>query len=147
MTETTNIFAFRQPFTVDDPLTDILRAGARELLARAVEIEVDTFLASTSELTLPDGRARLVRHGYGPARQIQTGIGPVEVARPKVRDRSGCGANRIPSARRSCRCGRGGPRAWMPCCRCSTCAASRPATSRTRCRRCLAKTRRTCHRR
>ncbi|MCP3440959.1 IS256 family transposase [Bradyrhizobium sp. CCGUVB14] len=95
MTETTNVFAFRQPFTVDDPLTDILRAGARELLARAVEIEVDTFLASTSELTLPDGRARLVRHGYGPARQIQTGIGPVEVARPKVRDRGACGANRI----------------------------------------------------
>ena len=95
MTETTNVLAFRQPSTVDDPLTDILRAGARELLARAVEIEVDTFLASTSELTLPDGRARLVRHGYGPARQIQTGIGPVEVARPKVRDRGACGANRI----------------------------------------------------
>ncbi|MCP3441036.1 IS256 family transposase [Bradyrhizobium sp. CCGUVB14] len=95
MTETTNVLAFRQPSTVDDPLTDILRAGARELLARAIEIEVDTFLASTSELTLPDGRARLVRHGYGPARQIQTGIGPVEVARPKVRDRGACGANRI----------------------------------------------------
>jgi putative transposase len=95
MTETTNVLAFRQPSTVDDPLTDILRAGARELLARAIEIEVDTFLASTSELTLPDGRARLVRHGYGPARQIQTGIGPVEVARPKVRDRGASGANRI----------------------------------------------------
>ena len=95
MTETTNVLAFRQPSTVDDPLTDILRAGARELLARAIEIEVDTFLASTSDLTLPDGRARLVRHGYGPARQIQTGIGPVEVARPKVRDRGASGANRI----------------------------------------------------
>lgn len=95
MTETTNLLAFRQPSTVDDPLTDVLRAGARELLARAIEIEVDTFLASTSELTLPDGRARLVRHGYGPARQIQTGIGPVEVARPKVRDRGASGANRI----------------------------------------------------
>jgi putative transposase len=95
MTETTNVLAFRQSSTVDDPLTDILRAGARDLLARAIEIEVDTFLAGTSELTLPDGRARLVRHGYGPARQIQTGIGPVEVARPKVRDRGASGANRI----------------------------------------------------
>jgi len=95
MTETTNVLAFRQPSTVDDPLTDILRAGARELLARAIEIEVNTFLASTSDLTLPDGRARLVRHGYGPARQIQTGIGPVEVARPKVRDRGASGSNRI----------------------------------------------------
>lgn len=95
MNETINVLAFRQPSTVDDPLTDILRAGARDLLARAIELEVDAFLAGTSELTLPDGRARLVRHGYGPARQIQTGIGPVEVARPKVRDRGACGSNRI----------------------------------------------------
>ena len=95
MIETTNVLPFRQPSAVDDPLTDILRAGARELLARAIEIEVDAFLAGTSDLTLPDGRARLVRHGYGPARQIQTGIGPVEVARPKVRDRGASGASRI----------------------------------------------------
>ena len=95
MIETTNVLPFRQPSAVDDPLTDILRAGARELLARAIEIEVDAFLAGTSDLTLSDGRARLVRHGYGPARQIQTGIGPVEVARPKVRDRGASGANRI----------------------------------------------------
>ena len=95
MIETTNVLPFRQPSAVDDPLTDILRAGAREVLARAIEIEVDAFLAGTSDLTLPDGRARLVRHGYGPARQIQTGIGPVEVARPKVRDRGASGAKRI----------------------------------------------------
>ena len=95
MIETTNVLPFRQPSAVDDPLTDILRAGARELLARAIEIEVDAFLAGTSDLTLSDGRARLVRHGYGPARQIQTGIGPVEVARPKVRDRGASGAKRI----------------------------------------------------
>jgi len=90
MNETSNILAFRQPSTVDDPLTDILRAGARDLLARAIAIEVDAFLASTADLTLPDGRARLVRHGHGPVREIATGIGPVKVARPKVRDR---GAN------------------------------------------------------
>jgi putative transposase len=45
MNETTNVLAFRQPSTVDDPLTDILRAGARELLAKAIEIEVDTFVS------------------------------------------------------------------------------------------------------
>ncbi|MHC2759904.1 hypothetical protein ACVIU7_004994 [Bradyrhizobium liaoningense] len=66
MTETTNVLAFRQPSAVDDPLTDIVRAGARDLLARAIEIEVGAFLASTANLTLPDGRARLVRHGHGP---------------------------------------------------------------------------------
>ncbi|WLB85837.1 hypothetical protein QIH91_23030 [Bradyrhizobium japonicum USDA 135] len=45
MTETTNVLAFRQPSAVDDPLTDIVRAGARDLLARAIEIEVGAFLA------------------------------------------------------------------------------------------------------
>ncbi|MCA1394576.1 transposase [Bradyrhizobium sp. IC3123] len=91
MTETTNVLAFRQPSVVDDPLTDIVRAGARDLLARAIEVEVGAFLASTANLTLPDGRARLVRHGHGPVREIATGIGPVEVARPKVRDRGASG--------------------------------------------------------
>ena len=64
----------------------MLRAGARRLLAQAVELEAEAFLA-VQELKLPDGRARLVRHGHGPERQIQTGIGPVTVSRVKIRDR------------------------------------------------------------
>ncbi|WP_247282083.1 IS256 family transposase [Bradyrhizobium sp. 134] len=68
-----------------------LRAGARQLLAQAVEIEVETFLATVKDLKLADGRARVVRHGYGPARTIATGIGPVEVARAKIRDRGAAG--------------------------------------------------------
>jgi transposase-like protein len=95
MNETTNILAFRQPSSVDDPLTEILRDGARELLARAVEIELNVFLQTTAELKLPDGRTRVVRHGYGPTREIATGIGAVEVARPKVRDRGATGTDRI----------------------------------------------------
>ncbi|MDA9535736.1 transposase [Bradyrhizobium sp. CCBAU 21362] len=87
MNETSNIVALRQPDEIDDPLTNILRAGARQLLAQAVEVEVETFLATVKDLKLSDGRARVVRHGYGPARTIATGIGPVEVARPKIRDR------------------------------------------------------------
>ncbi|MHC2563583.1 hypothetical protein ACVIVD_005577 [Bradyrhizobium liaoningense] len=43
MTETTNVLAFRQPSAVDDPLTDIVRAGARDLLARAIEIPAGHF--------------------------------------------------------------------------------------------------------
>ncbi|MCK1742133.1 IS256 family transposase [Bradyrhizobium sp. 139] len=81
----------RQPDEIDDPLTNILRAGARQLLAQAVEIEVETFLATVKDLKLADGRARVVRHGYGPARTIATGIGPVEVARAKIRDRGAAG--------------------------------------------------------
>jgi putative transposase len=38
---------------------------------------------------LPDGRDRIVRHGHGPERVIQTGIGPVAVRRVKLRDRDG----------------------------------------------------------
>lgn len=87
MTEPTNVVRFRQPDDIDDPLTDVLRAGARRLLAQAVELEAEAFLAAREDLRLPDGRPRLVRHGYGPERQVQTGIGPVPVSRVKIRDR------------------------------------------------------------
>ncbi len=87
MTEPSNVVQFRQPDDVDDPLTEVLRAGARRLLAQAVELEAEAFLAARDDLRLPDGRPRLVRHGHGPERQVQTGIGPVPVSRVKIRDR------------------------------------------------------------
>src|SRR6267154_4801322 len=86
MTEN-RVVALRQKGAIDDPLTEILRTGARRLIAQAVEAEFETFLASTAELVLPDGRRRVVRHGHDPVRAIQTGIGPVEVTKPKARDR------------------------------------------------------------
>jgi putative transposase len=89
MDRLTNFVRLRQPDDVDDPLTEVLRAGARRLLVQAVELEADDFLATMQDLKLADGRARLVRHGHGPERQIQTGIGPVAVARVKIRDRGG----------------------------------------------------------
>ena len=87
MNENSNVVRLRQPDAVDDALTEVLRAGARQLLAQAVELEVEAFLAERADLKLSDGRARLVRHGHGPEREVQTGIGAVAVARPKVRDR------------------------------------------------------------
>jgi transposase-like protein len=87
MNTSTNVVHLRQPEELEDPLTDILRSGARRLLAQAVELEAETFLAGMQNLKLPDGRDRLVRHGYGPERMIQTGIGPVAVSRVKIRDR------------------------------------------------------------
>ena len=96
MENTTNVVRLRQPDEIDDPLTEVLRAGARRLLAQAVEMEAEAFLAAMQDLRLPDGRARLVRHGHGPERDIQTGIGPVAVSRVRVRDRGATGAgNRI----------------------------------------------------
>jgi transposase-like protein len=58
------------------------------MLAEAVRAEADAFVAQYSALVLPDGRQRIVRHGHGPMRTIQTGVGPVEVQRAKVRDRA-----------------------------------------------------------
>jgi putative transposase len=81
------VVPLRQPNTVDDPLTAILRSGARRLLAQAIEAEADAFLATMKDIQLPDGRDRVVRHGHGPERQVQTGIGPVAVRRTKLRDR------------------------------------------------------------
>ena len=87
MTSDTTVVALRQPDAVEDPLTTVLRSGARRLLAQAVEAEAEAFLAEMRGLRLADGRERLVRHGYGPERLVQTGIGPVPVRRVKLRDR------------------------------------------------------------
>jgi putative transposase len=87
MTSNTTVVPLHQPEASDDPLTAILRSGARQLLAQAVEAEAAAFLAAMRELRLPDGRERLVRHGLGPERLMQTGIGPVAVQRVKLRDR------------------------------------------------------------
>ena len=76
-----------------DMLTELLRAGARDLIAHAVEAELAIMLEQHRELRLPDGRQAVVRNGYLPQRTIQTGIGDVEIKVPKVRDRSGSGIN------------------------------------------------------
>jgi putative transposase len=73
----------------DDPLLAVLREGAKRMLIQAIEAEVEAFLAAHAGLSDEQGRRRLVRNGHAPERQIQTGIGPLEVRRPKVRDRGG----------------------------------------------------------
>ena len=81
MTSSSSVVPLRQPDTIDDPLTGVLRSGARRLLAQAIEAEAEAFLAMMKDARLPDGRERLVRHGHGPERSVQTGIGAVEVQR------------------------------------------------------------------
>jgi len=61
MKEDSSIMRFRQPDEIDDPLTALLRSGARRLLEQAIEAEVEAFLASKKDLKLADGRDRLVR--------------------------------------------------------------------------------------
>jgi transposase-like protein len=82
-----NVIKLVQPGAFDDPLTEVLRNGARALLARAVEAEVADFLGKHADLQTEDGRRRVVRHGHLPEREVMTGIGPVAVRQPRVRDR------------------------------------------------------------
>ena len=92
MSRDSTVIPFRQPDAIDDPLTELAREGARRMLAQALIAEADAFVAQWKDLKLPDGRDRVVRHGHGPQRTIQTGVGPVEVRRAKVRDRGEAGA-------------------------------------------------------
>ena len=87
MTSNSSVVSLRQPDTIEDPLTAILRSGARRLLAQAIEAEADAFLATMKGIQLAAGGDRVVRHGHGPERQVQTGIGPVAVQRVRLRDR------------------------------------------------------------
>jgi transposase-like protein len=76
----------KEPF-IEDPITDILRKGARQLLAQALEAEIELFVSQFAEMRDEQGHQRSVRNGYRPQRDIQSGIGPVPVRAPRVRDR------------------------------------------------------------
>jgi transposase-like protein len=91
MSRDTTVIQLRQPDVIDDPLSELAREGARRMLAQALTAEADAFVALWKDMKLPDGRDRVVRHGHGPERAIQTGVGPVEVRRAKVRDRGKVG--------------------------------------------------------
>ena len=67
-----NIIKLIQPGNVDDQLTEILRNGARALLAQAVEAEVADFLGKHADLKTADGHQRVVRHGHLPKREVMT---------------------------------------------------------------------------
>ena len=77
-----------------DALTEVIREGARKLIEQAIEAELAALLAAFSAEKLADGRARLVRHGSLPEREVLTGIGPVAVKVPRLRDR-GAGEDKI----------------------------------------------------
>ena len=104
-----NVIKLAQPGAFTDSLTEILRNGARALLTQAVEAEVAEFLATHADLKTEMGQQRVVRHGHLPQREIMTGIGPVAVRQPRVRDREAAEGERIryspsivpPYARRS----------------------------------------------
>jgi transposase-like protein len=75
----------------EDPLTELLRSGARQLIAEAVEAELHEFLSQYEELQNQHGNRLVIRNGYLPEREILTGIVTVSVRVPKVRDKSAQG--------------------------------------------------------
>ncbi len=85
-----NVIELQQPTELSDPLTDLIRKGAKELIAKAVNAELEELLAEFAGETV-EGKQRVVRNGYLPERTIQTGVGDVEVKVPKVKDRKGQG--------------------------------------------------------
>ena len=75
--------------TIADPLSELLRVGAEQLIYQAVEAEVGELLSAHSARRLADGKAGVVRNGYLPERELQTGLGPIRVKIPKVRSKTG----------------------------------------------------------
>lgn len=85
MSEATATRSLHPVDSTRDPLTEVLRRGARKLLAAALESEVEAFLAGYNDVRDADGHRVVVRNGYLPEREVQTGIGAVPVKQPRVR--------------------------------------------------------------
>ena len=84
-----NVVDFQDREGISNPLTELLKSGARRLLMQAIETEIQEYMAPFADLESEDGKAAVVRNGCHPGRQIQTGIGPVPVKIPKVRSKTG----------------------------------------------------------
>ena len=88
-TQDNNVLALSSVSEVNDMLTDVLRQGAQQMLAAAVDAEVHAFLSQYEHIRDIHGRKQVVRNGYLPERTIQTGLGSVDIKVPRVRDNSG----------------------------------------------------------
>ena len=78
-----NVVAFQSPEGVEDPLTELLRTGAKRLIQQAIEAELAELLAQYEERVDDQGRRAVVRNGYLPGREVLTGVGPVPVNVPR----------------------------------------------------------------
>jgi transposase-like protein len=68
-------------------IDEIVREGARRMLAAALEAEVDAYIAELSDQRDEDGRRLVVRNGYHQPRKVTTATGAVEVKVPRVNDK------------------------------------------------------------
>ena len=82
-----NLISLKTPESSEgfnDALTALVRQGARQIIAQAVEVELKEFLAQYQDLKDEGGRQAVVRNGYLPERTITTGVGEIAVQVPKV---------------------------------------------------------------
>lgn len=87
-----NVINLKRPIeSANDVLSSLLRQGAQQLLAQAIEEEITLFLSRNNPASQPTQTAQVVRNGYLPERNIQTGIGDIRVKIPRIRDRSRSG--------------------------------------------------------
>lgn len=82
---------------IKDALSEFVKESAQTMLKTAIEKEVQDFVLSYSDQKLDDGNTSIVRNGYLPERAIQTGIGDINIAVPRIRDRSKTGIQFTPS--------------------------------------------------
>lgn len=88
------IIPFKDPAEkAEDALTVLLREGARDLLGKAIEAEIQSFLSEYENNKDDKGRRKIVRNGYLPSRTIQSGLGDIEITIPRTRDRGGSGVH------------------------------------------------------
>ena len=88
-----NVISIKKPEgNFSDHLTEILRQGCRRILEEALEVEIETFIGHCKNLKDEQGRQRIIRNGYLPEREIQTGVGQIKTRVPRSRDREGAGS-------------------------------------------------------
>lgn len=83
------IISFEKPAEFADPIHELIRSGAKQLIQSAVEAELQALLDRYQDVSTESGQAAVVRNGYLPERKLQTGIDPVPVKIPKIRSRTG----------------------------------------------------------
>jgi len=82
------VVRLHQPEHGEDALSTMLREGAQRLIAEALQVEFEEFLARFAGKRDEFGRAAVVRNGFHPQREVLTGLGPVGVQVPKARSRT-----------------------------------------------------------
>jgi len=80
---------------IEDPLTEVLKRGARQLLTQALEAEIEAFSKQYENFRDENGKRQVTRNGYLPERTVQTGIGDIKVKAPRVADRRKSGEAKI----------------------------------------------------